>query len=253
MLRPFLPGAASMSRIMHGSSRNKEASLCGTGERMIGVFGRLKDPVSGLTHLAAALLSVAALVLLVYYAVRVGTAWHVVAFAIFGASLILLYTASSLYHLLPLSERGTRILRRLDHIMIFLLIAGTYTPVCLVPLRGGWGWSLLVTVWTLALAGVFLKLFWLQAPRWLSTGIYLFMGWLIVIAIWPLVQNMPLGALVWMGIGGLFYTVGAVIYGLKRPNIIPGVFGFHEIFHIFVMAGSFSHFWMMLHYILHIR
>lgn len=217
------------------------------------VWRRLRDPVSGLTHLAAALLSVVALVLLVYYAVRVGTAWHVAAFAVFGASLILLYTASSLYHLLPLSEHGVEILRRLDHIMIFLLIAGTYTPVCLVPLRGGWGWSLLVTVWALALAGVFLKLLWLEAPRWLSTGIYLFMGWLIVIALWPLVHSMPPGGMAWMGLGGLFYTLGAVIYGLKRPNIMPGIFGFHEIFHLLVMAGSFCHFWMMLRYILYIR
>lgn len=214
---------------------------------------KLKDPVSGLTHLAGALLSVVALVLLVCLAVRIGTAWHVVAFAIFGASLILLYTASSLYHLLPLSERGNRVLRRLDHIMIFLLIAGTYTPVCLIPLRGGWGWSLLVSVWTLALAGVVLKLFWLQAPRWLSTGIYLFMGWLIVVAFWPLIQTVPPGGVIWMAVGGLFYTVGAVIYGLKRPNLIPGVFGFHEIFHLFVIAGSFSHFWMMLRYVLYIN
>ncbi|MDA8097057.1 MAG: hemolysin III family protein [Clostridia bacterium] len=214
---------------------------------------KLKDPVSGLTHLAGALLSVVALVLLVCLAVRIGTAWHVVAFAIFGASLILLYTASSLYHLLPLSERGNRVLRRLDHIMIFLLIAGTYTPVCLIPLRGGWGWSLLVSVWTLALAGVVLKLFWLQAPRWFSTGIYLFMGWLIVVAFWPLIQTVPPGGVIWMAVGGLFYTVGAVIYGLKRPNLIPGVFGFHEIFHLFVIAGSFSHFWMMLRYVLYIN
>lgn len=220
---------------------------------MSGVFRRFKDPVSGLTHLAAALFSVAALVLLLYYAVRVGTARHVAAFAVFGVSLILLYTASSLYHLLPLSRRGTEILRRLDHIMIFFLIAGTYTPVCLVPLRGGWGWGLLATVWTLALAGVFLKLFRPGTPRWLSTGIYLFMGWLIVIALWPLIRNMPVGGVVWMGVGGAFYTVGAVIYGLKRPNIIPGTFGFHEIFHLLVMAGSFSHFWMMLRYILYIR
>jgi hemolysin III len=215
------------------------------------MIASLKDPISGLTHLAGALLSVVALVLLIYFAVHYGTAWHVVAFAIFGASLILLYTASSLYHLLLLSERGTKILRRLDHIMIFLLIAGTYTPICLIPLRGGWGYSLLVSVWVLAVAGVALKLLWLQAPRWLSTGIYLLMGWLIVIAFWPLIQTVPPGGVAWMVTGGLFYTAGAAIYGLKRPNILPGVFGFHEIFHLLVMAGSFSHFWLMLRYILY--
>lgn len=210
----------------------------------------LRDPVSGLTHLAGFLLSIAGLVLLVTYAAIDATSWHVMAFSIFGASLILLYGASAMYHLLPVSERGVSILRRIDHIMIFILIAGTYTPVCLIPLRGGWGWSLFGIVWGFAIAGVFIKLFWMNAPRWLYTGIYLVMGWMVLVAIYPLIKVLPTGALAWLAAGGLFYTVGAVIYATKRPNLIPGVFGFHEIWHLFVMAGSFSHWWVMMNFIL---
>lgn len=212
---------------------------------------KLRDPFSGLTHLAGALLSIVGLVLLVLKAVNYGDIRHVVSFSIFGASLILLYTASALYHLLPLSPKGILFLRRIDHMMIFVLIAGTYTPVCLIPLQGGWGYSLLVGVWLLAVVGMVLKIFWMGAPRWISTLLYVVMGWLVVVAFWPLLQTLPLGGLIWMALGGLFYTVGAVFYGTKwPPNLIPGWFGFHEVFHLFVMAGSFSHFWLMDKYIL---
>ncbi len=217
---------------------------------LIRFYKKLRDPVSGLTHAAALFLSIAGLVLLVTYAALDEKPWHIVSFSIFGMSLILLYTASSLYHLLPVGERTIAILRRIDHIMIYVLIAGTYTPVCLVALRGPWGWSLFGTVWGLALGGIFLKLFWMSAPRWFSTVIYLGMGWLVVIALAPLIDVMPSGGVIWLSVGGMFYTVGAVIYAIKKPNIIPGVFGFHELWHLFVMAGSFSHFWVMLQYIL---
>jgi hemolysin III len=213
-------------------------------------YRKLRDPVSGLTHAAGLFLSIAGLVLLVTYAALDEKPWHVVSFSIFGISLILLYTASSLYHLLPVSEQAVPILRKIDHIMIYVLIAGTYTPVCLVALRGPWGWSLFGTVWGLAIAGILLKFFWMNAPRWFSTAIYLGMGWLVVIALSPLIDVMPLGGVIWLSIGGMFYTVGAVIYAVKKPNIVPGVFGFHELWHLFVMAGSFSHFWVMLRYIL---
>ncbi|RYD04444.1 hypothetical protein N752_13805 [Desulforamulus aquiferis] len=137
--------------------------------------------------------------------------------------------------------------------MIFVLIAGTYTPVCLIPLRGAWGWSLLVGIWVLAVAGIVLKAVWMQAPRWFSTMLYLVMGWLAVIAFWPLMNALSLAGIGWLVLGGVFYSIGAVFYGAKWPNIIPGWFGFHEIFHLFVMAGSFSHFWLMARYILYIR
>jgi hemolysin III len=134
--------------------------------------------------------------------------------------------------------------------MIYLLIAGTYTPLCLVPLRGPWGFSLLGGIWGLALAGMIAKVFWLQAPRWLSTGIYLLMGWLVVAAISPLWAGLPRGGLLWLGLGGLFYSGGAVVYALKRPDPWPGRFGFHEIWHLMVLAASFCHFWTMLAYVL---
>lgn len=214
---------------------------------------KVKDPVSGFTHLLGALLSVVGLVLLVIYAVKNGTVWHVVAFSIFGASLILLYTASSLYHLLPVSDQGSTVLRKIDHMMIYVLIAGTYTPVCLIPLRGGWGWSLLSSIWGVAMVGIILKLLWFNAPRWLYTLFYVIMGWLIVIAAVPLVKNMPAGALAWLAAGGILYSIGALIYGTKWPRFKSKVFGFHEIFHLFVLYGSFCHFWMMFRYVLYLR
>ena len=214
---------------------------------------KMRDPVSGLTHLFAAFLSVAALVILVYKASTTGTIWHVVSFSIFGASLILLYTASSMYHLLNISEKGTKVLRKIDHMMIFVLIAGTYTPVCLVPLRGGWGWSLLCSIWAIAMAGIVMKLLWINAPRWLYTLFYVIMGWLVVIAFLPLVKTVPLAGILWMIAGGVLYSVGAIIYGTKWPKINSKVFGFHEIFHLFVIYGSVCHFWLMFRYVVYIH
>lgn len=216
------------------------------------MFSRLKNPISGLTHLAGVFLAVAGLCVMLVSAVRYGSAWHVVSFAIFGASLILLYTSSSLYHLLSLSERGVHILRRIDHIMIFVLIAGSYTPFCLVPLRGAWGWSLFGTVWGIALVGLMLKIFWLEAPRWFSVSTYLLMGWVCVVAIYPLIVNIPIGGIIWLALGGIIYSMGALIYSFKWPNPFPKVFGFHEIWHLFVLGGSFCHFWAVYSYITHI-
>ena len=211
---------------------------------------RLKDPVSGLTHLLGALLAVAGSGWLIRLALTGGKTWHVISFTVFGGSLVLLYTASTLYHLLRLSEPATKTLRRIDHMMIYLLIAGTYTPITLIALRGAWGWSLFGVIWGLAVAGIVLTLFWMDAPRWLSTLFYVFMGWLVVVAFLPLARALPPGGVGWLVIGGLLYSVGAIVYGSKRPNPVPKVFGFHEIFHLFVLAGSASHFWMMNRYIL---
>ena len=214
----------------------------------------MREPVSGLTHLAGAVLSAAGLVALVRAAVRGtggGGTWPLVAFLVFGVSLVLLYTASSLYHLLPLSTSGTLVLRRIDHMMIYVLIAGTYTPFCLISLRGrgAWGWGLFGAVWGLAVAGIILKAVWMRAPRWLSTGFYLGMGWLVVVAIGPLLRSVPAGGLEWLAVGGLLYTVGAVFYATKWPRLVPGVFGFHEVWHLFVLAGSFSHFWAVYRFL----
>ncbi|OGQ58062.1 MAG: hemolysin [Deltaproteobacteria bacterium RIFCSPLOWO2_02_FULL_50_16] len=210
---------------------------------------KLREPVNGLTHLAGVLLAIIGLVVLVVSATRYGNAWHVVSFSIFGSSMILLYASSTLYHLLPLSPKGVALLRRIDHIMIFFLIAGTYTPFCLVPLRGAWGWSLFGTVWGIALAGFLIKIFWMHAPRWLSTAIYLIMGWIAVVAIYPMILSMPLGGLLWLVAGGLTYTLGAIIYGLKWPNPCPRVFGYHALWHLFVLGGTFCHFWSIYCYV----
>ena len=205
--------------------------------------------MSGLTHCIGAILAVAGLVFLILESVNPVKPWHIVSFSVFGTGLILLYTASTLYHWLPLSENGIRNLRRLDHIMIFVLIAATYTPVCLIPLRGPWGWSLFGSVWALAILGIFLKLFWLQAPRWFSTTVYIVMGWLAIAGVWPLIMALHVEGFIWVLMGGLLYTIGAVIYAIKLPNPWPNFFGFHEIFHIFVMLGSVSHFWVMYEYV----
>jgi len=174
---------------------------------------------------------------------------QLVAFGIFGFSLIALYTASALYHLLPLSPLGVARLRRVDHMSIFVLIAGTYTPFCLLALDGGWRVGLLVLVWGLALCGVLLKLLWMDTPRWLSVALYLGMGWVAVVAAPALLRAVPVGGIAWVLAGGLVYSAGALVYGFKRPNPIPGTFGFHELWHIFVVAGSACHFWAVLRYI----
>ena len=214
------------------------------------LFQQLREPISGLTHFAGFLLSFAALLFMEMYAVSHGTARHIIASAVFGTSLILLYGASSMYHLLSLSPQSSTILRRIDHAMIFILIAGTYTPICLIPLYGFLGWWLLIIIWCMAIAGIFQALYWLDAPRWFSTSLYLFMGWTVIVAFYPLVQSLPFDALIWFILGGLSYTVGAVLYAQKRPNPLPGIFGFHEIWHILVLIGSFCHLWAIMKYVL---
>ncbi len=210
----------------------------------------MRQPVSGLTHLVGAMFAVAGLVLLVQAAQREAGYWHVLSFSIYGTSLIALYVSSTLYHLLPLSPAGVQMLRRVDHSMVAVLIAGSYTPICLVALRAGVGMTLLAAIWGLAVAVIGVKIFWLDAPRWITVGIFLGMGWACVFAINPLLAAMTTGGMVWLGVGGLFYSVGAIIYACKWPDPIPDVFGFHEVWHLFVMAGSACHWWMMMGHVL---
>ncbi len=209
----------------------------------------LREPVSGLTHAVGGVLAVVGLGVLLATAASTGRLDQLLAFGIFGLSLVALYAASALYHLLPLSPAGVARLRRLDHMTIFVLIAGTYTPFCLLALDGGWRWGLLALIWSLALCGVMLKVRWMDAPRWLSVALYLGMGWIAVIAASALLRAVPSGGIAWVLSGGLVYSAGALAYGLKRPNPVPGVFGFHEVWHIFVLAGSACHFWAVLRYI----
>jgi len=218
---------------------------------------KIKDPFSGFSHLLGAVASIVGLVFLIIYAAKYGEgAWDIVSFTIFGVGLLLLYTFSSLYHLLNLGPTGTSVFRKFDHIMIYILIAATYTPICLGPLRGAWGWSIFGVVWGLAFIGTFLTIFWINAPRWLTTSLYLIMGWTVIVAIYPMITIFAsleaLPSLLWLLAGGIFYTIGAVIYGLKWPKINCSWFGFHEIFHIFILLGSLCHYWFIIYYVLNI-
>jgi hemolysin III len=205
---------------------------------------RIKEPFCGLSHLAGAVLSVVALVALLILAK--GRPWHVVSFAIYGASLILLYTASTLYHSLPLAPHHVDRLRRFDYLAIFLLIAGTYVPICLVPLRGAWGWSLLGVEGGMALIGIGAVLFRRRLPEALCMLLYLAMGWLAVIALPPLRQALPPGAIAWLLAGGIAYTLGALILATDRPHLWPGKFSAHDLWHLCVLTGSACHFAVML-------
>jgi hemolysin III len=173
-----------------------------------------------------------------------------VAFLIFGISMILLYSTSTIYHFIDKSKQKAKlILRKLDHIMIFVFVAGSYTPICLLVLSNTVGYKLLALVWSITIIGAIIKLFWITAPNWVSSVLYIGMGWLAVSVLSPLVNNMPAGGMVWLILGGLFYTIGGVIYGFKKPNFNNKYFGFHELFHIFVLAGSFCHYMMMYFYV----
>ena len=206
------------------------------------------EPVSGLTHFIGFLLAIAGLVLLVTFAARTGTVWHVIGFAVFGASMVLLYFTSSLYHFFPVTHRAKKYLQRVDHAMIFLMIAGTYTPLCLITLRGPWGWSLFGVIWALALIGIAWKALHTK-DHWLSTVLYIVMGWLAVIAIAPLRAALQPAALWWLFSGGIFYTVGAVIFHFSHIRHSKWL-GMHEVWHVFVLAGNFCHFWLLLRYVL---
>lgn len=206
---------------------------------------KIKDPVSALTHFIALLACIPVTVFLILKGVFANSPVHIVAFSIFGASLILLYTASTLYHSINISEKVSMVLKRVDHIMIFVLIAGSYTPICLITLKGVWGYTLLSLVWSITALGIIFKIFFINAPRKINTFIYVVMGWLIVVAFVPLSKNLSLLGLILLSVGGLVYSAGAIIYATKKPKLNFKFFGFHEVFHVFVMAGSAFHIALM--------
>jgi hemolysin III len=212
--------------------------------RLSAVF---KDPISGLTHGASTLLALAGLVVLLVVSPPNWLARA--ALLAYGLSLVLLFAASSTYHLVKTSPARELLLRKLDHTAIFLLIAGTYTPVCAIVLSGALRWGLLAVIWSLAAAGIALKFAFMRMPRWLSVVIYVAMGWLGVIGLGPLFQRVPLAGIGWLVAGGLLYTAGAVVYATKRLNFFPGIFGFHEVWHLFVSAASAAHFVFVLTYV----
>jgi hemolysin III len=219
------------------------------------MLNSLKYPTRSFIGVIAVLLSIAAACLLVDRAALQGSPWHVVSFIIYGISLITLWTISTLYHSLNVSSRANRTLEQLDHAMIYFLIAGTYTPICLIVLQGAWGWSLFCVNWTLAITGIVLKLVFRNPARWLVTLFFIFyiiMGWIIIIAWYPLTRVMPQAGVCWLIAGGIFYTVGSGIFNLRHIYAHPR-FGAHELWHLFVLAGSFCHFWMMYDYVVYLK
>lgn len=202
---------------------------------------------SFLSHLVGALAAIAGLVVL---AVRADGPLAVTTCVLYGASLVLLLGSSSLHHAWhPDSAVGRRALRRLDHIAIFGLIAGTYTPLSLVGLGGGWGWSIFGVIWGLFLIGTLTKVFWLHQPRWFSVALYIAMGWTALVAIVPLLDHFG-ASLFWVLAGGVFYTGGAIIYGRKKPDLWPKWMGFHGLWHLFVLVGAACHFVFVLRYVI---
>src|SRR5438067_3287295 len=205
---------------------------------------KMREPFSGLSHLGGAVLSAAGLISLV--AISIGKPWHLTVFAIYGACMVLLYSASAVYHLLPVGPRQIERLRAFDMAAIYLLIAGTYTPICALSLRGAWGWSLLAVVWSIALAGALARLFWRAKPDWLSFVMYLLLGWGCVVVLAPMAAALKLGGMSWLFLGGLCYSVGAVVFATQRPRLWPGRFGSHDLWHAGVLGGSACHSVMML-------
>ena len=207
---------------------------------------RFRESFNGASHLIGLVLACGGTALLLQAA---HSRWQIAAFAIYGSTLILLYAVSTLYHSLHLADRQLRALRTLDHIAIYFLIAGTYTPVAMITLHSGLGWILLGAVWLIALAGIPFKLFYLDAPVWLSTATYLGMGYLALIAVVPLFEAVSLRGVLWLVAGGMAYTAGAIIYSRERPDPFPGRFGHHEIWHLLVLTGSACHFAFMMYHV----
>lgn len=211
----------------------------------------IREPGSALTHFIAMLLALCAAVpLLVRAAVHSGVK-SLTAMTVFMISMVLLYAASTIYHSVNCSGRILRIFRKMDHMMIFILIAGTYTPVCLLTLPKPSGLMLLAAVWGIALAGIFIKGFWITCPKWFSSVLYIAMGWSCLSVLGQLFSLLPLHAFLWLLAGGLIYTAGGIIYALRLPlfDARHPMFGLHEIFHLFVMAGSLCHFVFMFCYL----
>jgi len=212
----------------------------------IELYSSIEERMNILSHAIGFILSIVALVLLVVRASLYGNAWHIVSFSIFGSSLILLYAASTLYHVAkePVLRRRLQVL---DHAMIYVLIAGTYTPFTLVTLNGVSGWVLFGFSWGLALTGIILKLFFTGKYDLLSTLMYVFMGWIIIFAISPLIHRLPAEGLFWLVAGGLAYTLGAILYSIKKISFN------HAIFHLFVLLGSCCHFIAVYFYVLPVQ
>lgn len=211
----------------------------------------IREPFNGLSHLAGAILSVMALIAMIVKAsISDSPALHIVAVIIFGISMILLYSASATYHMVLAKDHTIAFLRRLDHSMIFLLIAGSYAPFCLIALNGPTGFVLFAVVLSIAIAGILFKMVWFNCPRWLSTALYIGMGWIIVFLASPLADTLSTPGLWLLVSGGIMYTIGGIIYGAKPKFLQSKYLGFHEIFHIFILLGTLCHFLCVYLYVL---
>ncbi|MCI9442181.1 MAG: hemolysin III family protein [Ruminococcus sp.] len=212
----------------------------------------IKDPGSAITHFIGMLMAIFAAVPLLIKAAHEPSRIYIISLAIYAASLILLYAASTTYHTFDLSEKQNTILKKIDHMMIFILIAGSYTPICLLVLKGRTGAILLSLVWSIAIVGILIKAFWVFCPKWVSSVLYISMGWTCVLAFTQILNSMSTAAFGWLLAGGIIYTIGGIIYALKLPifNNRHKNFGSHEIFHLFVMGGSACHFVVMYAYLL---
>lgn len=211
----------------------------------------IREPGSAITHFIGMMMAVfAAVPLLVKAAMEPGTS-NLTSMAVFMLSMILLYGASATYHSVNVSEKMIKVFRKIDHMMIFVLIAGSYTPVCMIVLGGKLGYTLLAIVWGIAVIGIGIKAFWITCPKWFSSVIYIAMGWVCVGVFGPLWHTLPASAFLWLLAGGIIYTIGGIIYALKLPifNSRHAFFGSHEIFHLFVMGGSICHFIFMYLYV----
>lgn len=213
----------------------------------VGTLDERKPLLRGYFHVSAALAAMAGFVVLVMLA---DTPRAYVGGAVFAVSLVALYTISGTYHTITWGRRAHAVLKRLDHAMIFVLIAGTYTPLCLLAASDAWGLSLLALVWSIAGMGVVLKLVWPDAPRWLGVGLYMATGWVALVAATELADWFALVPLLLLAGGGLLYSAGGVIYALRRPDPFPSVFGYHEVFHVLVIAGSVLHYSLIAGYLM---
>lgn len=212
----------------------------------------IREPGSAITHFIGMMMAVIAAMPLLAKAGLSGSATAVESMMVFMGSMVLLYGASALYHSVVVPDRILKIFRKLDHMMIFVLIAGSYTPVCMIVLGGKEGYTLLAAVWGIAAAGMLVKALWIGCPKWFSSVIYIAMGWVCVFVFGQLLNTLSAAGFFWLFAGGVIYTVGGVIYALKLPifNAKHAYFGSHEIFHLFVMAGSICHFIFMYQYVL---
>ena len=211
----------------------------------------IKEPGSAITHFIGMIMAIIAAIPLLYRAAREPSKLYIVSLTIYAASLILLYAASTTYHTFDISEKVNTVLKKIDHMMIFILIAGTYTPVCLIVLGNKSGYRMLSLVWGIAIVGIIINALWINCPKWFSSVIYIAMGWVCLFVFRELLATLSQAAFLWLLAGGLIYTVGGVIYALKLPvfNAKHSQFGSHEVFHLFVMAGSICHFVFMYQYV----